>query len=317
MAHARVAARTGRVRLASRTSSSTCSSRARRPGPPKKSRSRSIRSAARSTPSRRRSTPGYYLKVLDEHLPLAVDILADLITNPTFTDDDIEKEKKVILEEIKMVEDTPDDLVHEIFAEGFWTGHPLGRPILGTPASVSALNRTTLKRLLRPDLCRGELCGGGGRQPSARQRAGACSRRALDGLPHTRPRHRRRGADHGVEHPGPAQGARAEPRRVRHPGAAAASPRTLRRLRVEHHARRVDELAPVPERARKARPGLRGLLGPVGLPGFRRPQHLCRLRQRRRRRADRSRRRRDPADEGRRPRRRSSCGAPRITSRAR
>ncbi len=89
---------------------------------------------------------GYSLKVLDEHLPLAVDILADLISNPLFTDDDIEKEKKVILEEIKMVEDTPDDLVHEIFAEGFWSGHPLGRPILGTPASVNALNRDTLKK---------------------------------------------------------------------------------------------------------------------------------------------------------------------------
>src|SRR5215207_1825470 len=89
---------------------------------------------------------GYYLKVLDEHLPLAVDILADLICNPLFLDDDIEREKKVILEEIKMVEDTPDDLVHEIFAEKFWTNHPLGRPILGTPESVSALNRATLKQ---------------------------------------------------------------------------------------------------------------------------------------------------------------------------
>jgi predicted Zn-dependent peptidase len=89
---------------------------------------------------------GYYLKVLDEHLPLAVDILADLISNPLFTEDDIEKEKKVILEEIKMVEDTPDDLVHEIFAEGFWGGHPLGRPILGTPASVNSLTRDTLTR---------------------------------------------------------------------------------------------------------------------------------------------------------------------------
>jgi len=87
---------------------------------------------------------GYYLKVLDEHLPLAVEILADLISNPLMADDDIEKEKKVILEEIKMVEDTPDDLVHEIFAEGFWSGHPLGRPILGTPASVNALDRATL-----------------------------------------------------------------------------------------------------------------------------------------------------------------------------
>jgi predicted Zn-dependent peptidase len=89
---------------------------------------------------------GYYLKVLDEHLPLAVDILADLISNPLLAEDDIEKEKKVILEEIKMVEDTPDDLVHEIFAEGFWSGHPLGRPILGTPASVNALDRDTLKK---------------------------------------------------------------------------------------------------------------------------------------------------------------------------
>jgi predicted Zn-dependent peptidase len=88
---------------------------------------------------------GYYLKVLDEHLPLAVDILADLICNPLFAEEDIEREKKVILEEIKMVEDTPDDLVHELFAEGFWSNHPLGRPILGTPASVSALDRATLK----------------------------------------------------------------------------------------------------------------------------------------------------------------------------
>ena len=88
---------------------------------------------------------GYYLKVLDEHLPLAVEILSDLICNPVFADEDIEREKKVILEEIKMVEDTPDDLVHELFAEGFWNNHPLGRPILGTPQSVSSLDRATLK----------------------------------------------------------------------------------------------------------------------------------------------------------------------------
>jgi predicted Zn-dependent peptidase len=87
---------------------------------------------------------GYYIKVLDEHLPLAVDILTDLISNPLFAADDIEREKKVILEEIKMVEDTPDDLVHEIFAEGMWSGHALGRPILGNPTSVSALTRDTL-----------------------------------------------------------------------------------------------------------------------------------------------------------------------------
>jgi predicted Zn-dependent peptidase len=89
---------------------------------------------------------GYYVKVLDEHLPLAVDVLTDLVSNPVFAREDIEREQKVVLEEIKMVEDTPDDLVHEIFAESYWNGHPLGRPILGTPASVSALDQTTLHR---------------------------------------------------------------------------------------------------------------------------------------------------------------------------
>ena len=74
----------------------------------------------------------YYIKVLDEHLPLAVDLLSDIVLRPAFAAEEIEREKKVILEEIKMVEDTPDDLVHELFTQHFWEGHPLGRPILGT-----------------------------------------------------------------------------------------------------------------------------------------------------------------------------------------
>lgn len=92
---------------------------------------------------------GYYIKVLDEHLPRAVNLLADLVSRPTFAPDELEREKKVVLEEIKMVEDTPDDLVHELFAERFWNGHPLGRPILGTPESVSALDQATLQRYFR------------------------------------------------------------------------------------------------------------------------------------------------------------------------
>jgi predicted Zn-dependent peptidase len=89
---------------------------------------------------------GYYLKVLDEHLPFAVDVLSDIVMNPAFSDDDIEKEKKVILEEIKMVEDTPDDLVHELFTESFWADHPLGRPILGTRETVESLAQQDLRR---------------------------------------------------------------------------------------------------------------------------------------------------------------------------
>jgi predicted Zn-dependent peptidase len=87
----------------------------------------------------------YYIKVLDEHLPLAVDVLSDIVMRPAFSADDIEREKKVVLEEIKMVEDTPDDLVHELFTERFWQDHPLGRPILGTKDTVEALTAERLR----------------------------------------------------------------------------------------------------------------------------------------------------------------------------
>jgi predicted Zn-dependent peptidase len=91
----------------------------------------------------------YYIKVLDDHLPLAVDLLSDIVLHPAFTPDEIEREKKVILEEIKMVEDTPDDLVHELFTQHFWEGHPLGRPILGSKETVEALTRQTLLEYFR------------------------------------------------------------------------------------------------------------------------------------------------------------------------
>src|SRR5205814_9315390 len=91
----------------------------------------------------------YYIKVLDEHLPLAIDILADIVRNPAFSPEDIEREKKVVLEEIKMVEDTPDDLVHELFTQGFWENHPLGRPILGTKETVESFNTDLLRDYFR------------------------------------------------------------------------------------------------------------------------------------------------------------------------
>src|SRR5713226_6807645 len=87
----------------------------------------------------------YYIKVLDEHLPLAIDILSDIVRNPAFTLADVEREKKVIVEEIKMVEDTPDDLVHELFTQGFWEDHPLGRPILGTRETVESFTAGSLR----------------------------------------------------------------------------------------------------------------------------------------------------------------------------
>ena len=75
-------------------------------------------------------------KVLDEHLSQAFDVLADLVLDPRFAEEDIEKEKGVILEEIKMEADSPDYLVHEIFSANFWKDHSLGKPILGTRETV-------------------------------------------------------------------------------------------------------------------------------------------------------------------------------------
>jgi predicted Zn-dependent peptidase len=91
----------------------------------------------------------YYIKVLDEHLPLALDILSDIIMNPAFSEEDIQREKKVVVEEIKMVEDTPDDLVHELFTQGFWQDHPLGRPILGTRETVESFGVELLRDYFR------------------------------------------------------------------------------------------------------------------------------------------------------------------------
>ncbi len=78
----------------------------------------------------------FNVKVLDEHLPIAMDVLSDLVLNPVFELKDITRERGVILEEIKMDEDSPDYLVHEIFTQNFWKDHPLGKPILGTKDTV-------------------------------------------------------------------------------------------------------------------------------------------------------------------------------------
>ncbi len=83
----------------------------------------------------------FSIKVLDSNVPLALDLLSDLVLHPTLTADDIAREQGVILEEIKMDEDNPDYLVHELFTQKFWQGHPLGRPILGTAKTVPSFEQ--------------------------------------------------------------------------------------------------------------------------------------------------------------------------------
>ncbi len=89
-------------------------------------------------------------KVLDEHLPIALDVLSDLVLRPRFAEEDIAREKQVVLEEIKMDQDNPDYLVHEIFTQNLWQGHPLGKPILGTRETVKGFTRESLFACYRP-----------------------------------------------------------------------------------------------------------------------------------------------------------------------
>ena len=84
-------------------------------------------------------TTTYYVKVVDEHLPIAIDLLSDILIGSRFDPVEMEKERKVILEEIKGVEDTPDDFIHELFTGTVWPNNSLGRPILGTRDTIKGL----------------------------------------------------------------------------------------------------------------------------------------------------------------------------------
>ncbi len=91
----------------------------------------------------------YFGRVLKEHLPLAVDVLSDMFLNSKLDPDEIELEKGVVLEEIKRHEDSPDDLIHDMFVQLVWGGHPLGRPVLGTSKTVGSLTRDELIRFMQ------------------------------------------------------------------------------------------------------------------------------------------------------------------------
>ena len=90
----------------------------------------------------------YYAKVVDEHFDLALDVLADIFFNSTFSEKSINKERGVVEEEIKMYEDTPDELIHDLFVQTLWADHPLGKPILGTLESLQRLDRKGIKKYI-------------------------------------------------------------------------------------------------------------------------------------------------------------------------
>lgn len=86
----------------------------------------------------------FYIRILDESLPLAIDILSDVIWSPTLESHQIESERQVILEEIRMTEDAPDELAHELFSKALYPGHPLGRQVLGTEPTIQSMGRSVI-----------------------------------------------------------------------------------------------------------------------------------------------------------------------------
>jgi predicted Zn-dependent peptidase len=102
-----------------------------------------------------KETTCYHLRVLAEHTPLALDILTDMLRGSLFDTDEMEREKRVVLEEIKMYEDSPEDRIHEIFESTLWSTHPLGKAIIGSDKTVSALTRDDITEYIgtcyRPD----------------------------------------------------------------------------------------------------------------------------------------------------------------------
>ncbi len=91
----------------------------------------------------------FYVRVPDDHLALALDVLSDVVWSPALRPEELEAERQVILEEIRMRDDTPDDLVHELLAEGLFPGHRLGRPVIGSPESIRAMSRDQVRDLHR------------------------------------------------------------------------------------------------------------------------------------------------------------------------
>jgi len=91
-----------------------------------------------------RENTAFYIKVLDEYLEKGVDLLSDIFVHSTFPEDELEKEKKIIKEEVKMVEDTPDDYIHDLFNQTIWGHEGLGQPILGRRETIAAFTREDL-----------------------------------------------------------------------------------------------------------------------------------------------------------------------------
>ena len=218
----------------------------------------------------------FNIKVLDEHLPIAMDVLSDLVLNPVFDAEDIGRERGVILEEIKMDEDNPDYLVHEIFTQNFWKDHPLGKPILGTKDTVKKFERDPVLDFYQQRFAPGNMIISAAGHLKHEQFVELVAKHFGHMKPVKNGFHGSRTEDRASHHHAQQEGAGAG---ADLRGRAFASHRPRKPacfLHLEYAARRRHELAAVSEHPRTPGPGLRHLQRFIALPRYRMPVGLCR-----------------------------------------
>ena len=278
------AATSGPTSTAFRICSNTWRSRAPSGAPRARSPRRSRRSAAISTPATSTESTAFYARVLKADVPLAIDVLSDILSEPAFDPEELRREQNVIVQEIGAVEDAPDDLVFDRLQETAFPKQAVGRSILGTPETVRSFNSDSHPRLSRAQLSRARHAGGRRR----RYRAQGDCRRGREAIRELR-RPGGAGAGAGAI---PRRHARGKPRsRTGAYRAGAARPVGARRgalqpAGIHQRARRRHVVAPVPGGAREARALLFDPRLPHALCRHRLVRALCRHRRDRRARVD-------------------------------
>jgi predicted Zn-dependent peptidase len=195
----------------------------------------------------------YYARVLDADLPLAIDVVCDVVTDALIRTEDVESERGVILEEIAMHDDEPADLVHEEFAAAMFGDTPLGRPVLGTIETISGISRRSInsfyRRKYRPESMVVAAAGNLDHGAVVRQVRAAFAHVLDDSTAAARGRRQGHSASHRAGQPDP-----------RSPGDHSKRSPSLRDERVVHSFRRRHEQSALPGGARATRTGLLGVL---------------------------------------------------------
>ncbi len=256
-----------------------------------------------------------YARFLPEHLERALEIMGDMVLRPTLVD--LEREREVIVEEIRMYEDRPDQLADEHLSGLIFHGDPLGRPIIGSAETVRGVDHDTLRGFHGSTYTAANVfVVAAGKLDS--EELERMVEEKLGGLPDGRAVRQGREAERPRE---PlllqVQGDGAVPRLDRLAGHPGAQRGPLRDGGAQQRARRRDEQPALPGGAREARPRLRRLLLPPGLLGRRRHKDLRRLHDRQRRGGREDHRRATPTRAGGARRRARSSSAPSSSSRAR